>query len=136
MAKRINQMTTSYSVEGMAVIREDKEMKLKDFKFNSDTKNAAILKKMAADMMKVPPRDIMVTNIVASRSIHQYKINASVSDIIAACKKAGIEIIDLGFKNPTDAGANADTEADADADAEADAEADADADADASVNEA
>lgn len=116
MSKRINQMTTSYTVKGMAVKRSDKSMSLEEFEFESDSKNAITLRKMAADLMGVAPRDIMVTDVIASRSVHQYKVCASVADIIAACKAAGLEVIDMGYKNAADDDMDTDADADTDTD--------------------
>lgn len=114
MSKTIKSMATNYHITAQAVIRNGKEMTISQFVFDSETRNAAILRKAAADAInhmyeskgldwRTVPRDVVISEIEATRTVEVWQIKATTADIIAACKAAGLEVVYKGTTDATDA---------------------------------
>lgn len=101
MAKKFNSITTLYSCSGVYVKRENGNMTLEQFDIVTDSRNERNIKKAVVDTHEnVAMRDVMVQNIVGVKTVHTYKVDASLADIIAACRAYGLDVIDMGIAIP------------------------------------
>ena len=101
MAKKFNSITTLYNCSGVYVKREKGNITLEQFDIVTDSRNERNIKKAVVDTYEnVAMRDVMVQNIVGVKTVHTYKVDASLSEIIAACRAYGLDVIDLGIAIP------------------------------------